>query len=78
MYLMDNLKKHVDKQNDNEHGQNVDVTEIDGVDDSPFEACTQLQFYVVALSQTKPLMLEQVMESSSNWHIFYGSNSLGV
>ena len=31
MYLMDSLKKHVDKQNDNEHGQNVDVTEIDGV-----------------------------------------------
>ena len=31
MYLMDSLKKHVDKQNANEHGQNVDVTEIDGV-----------------------------------------------
>ena len=31
MYLMDSLKKYVDKQNANEHGQNFDVTEIDGV-----------------------------------------------
>ena len=31
MYLMDSLKKYVDKQNANEHGQNVGVTEIDGV-----------------------------------------------
>ena len=31
MYLMNSLKKYVDKQNANEHGQNVDVTEIDGV-----------------------------------------------
>ena len=31
MYLMNSLKKHVHKQNANEHGQNVDVIEIDGV-----------------------------------------------
>ena len=31
MYLMNNSKKYVDKKNANEHGQNVDVTEIDGV-----------------------------------------------
>ena len=33
---------------------------------------------VAALSQTEPLMLEQVMESSSNWQSFDGSNALGV
>ena len=31
MYLMDSLKKYVDKQNANEHGHNVDMTKIDGV-----------------------------------------------